>query len=213
LDNDQDGIPDKADKCPDVAEDLDGFEDSDGCPDPDNDKDGILDAVDKCPNEPETFNGFEDEDGCPDKGKVIIEENNVIILEKIMFKTNSAEILPQSTSILDAVGTTLQHHPEFTLMEIQGHADQRGDDGLNLRLTRDRSNAVKQALVERSVEASRLRAVGYGKYCPLDSTFTPAAWERNRRVEFKVVRTNDGPTGVELSCPKARAKGIVPPEG
>lgn len=212
LDNDQDGIPDKQDRCPDVPEDFDKFEDTDGCPEPDNDKDGIPDTSDKCPDVPETFNGFEDEDGCPDKGKVIIEENSVIILEKIMFKTNSAEILPESNAILDAVGTTLKHHPEFLLLEVQGHADQRGDDGLNLRLTKDRAGAVKQALVQRGLEADRLRAVGYGKFCPIDPAFNPVGWEKNRRVEFKVVRTNEGPTGVELSCPKARAKGIVPPE-
>ncbi|HVR63439.1 MAG TPA: OmpA family protein [Polyangia bacterium] len=65
-DADQDGIPDEADKCPNEPEDKDGFEDSDGCPDPDNDKDGILDRDDKCPNDPEDKDGFEDSDGCPD---------------------------------------------------------------------------------------------------------------------------------------------------
>ena len=65
-DNDHDGIPNKLDKCPDEAEDKDGFQDEDGCPDPDNDKDGIIDSKDKCPNEPEDKDGFQDEDGCPD---------------------------------------------------------------------------------------------------------------------------------------------------
>ncbi len=207
-DNDKDGVPDKADKCPNVAEDKDGFEDEDGCPDDDNDKDGIPDTADKCPNEPETYNGFEDEDGCPDKGKVVIEDNEIMILEKIMFETGSAKILPESNSILDAVATTLQHHPEFTLLEIAGHADERSSDEYNLRLTRDRSNAVRQALVDRHVEPDRLRAVGYGEYCPLDPAHTPAAWDKNRRVEFKIMRTQDGPTDVELGCEAARQKGI-----
>jgi len=66
ADRDHDGIPDALDKCPDQPEDFDGFQDADGCPDPDNDSDGVADTVDKCPNEPETFNGFEDHDGCPD---------------------------------------------------------------------------------------------------------------------------------------------------
>jgi OOP family OmpA-OmpF porin len=65
-DTDGDGIPDKTDKCPTEPEDKDGFEDADGCPDPDNDKDGILDKDDKCPLDPEDKDGFEDEDGCPD---------------------------------------------------------------------------------------------------------------------------------------------------
>jgi outer membrane protein OmpA-like peptidoglycan-associated protein len=66
-DSDGDGILDAADRCPNEPEDRDGFQDDDGCPDPDNDGDGIPDAKDKCPNEPETKNGYKDADGCPDK--------------------------------------------------------------------------------------------------------------------------------------------------
>ncbi|MFP2899155.1 adventurous gliding motility protein AgmC [Corallococcus sp. 4LFB] len=52
--------------CPEGPEDFDGFQDQDGCADPDNDGDGIVDTADKCPNAPETVNDFEDADGCPD---------------------------------------------------------------------------------------------------------------------------------------------------
>ncbi len=65
-DSDGDGIPDDQDKCPNEPEDKDGFQDADGCPDPDNDGDGIPDAQDKCPMEPEDKDGFQDADGCPD---------------------------------------------------------------------------------------------------------------------------------------------------
>jgi OOP family OmpA-OmpF porin len=65
-DPDHDGIVGAADKCPNEPEDMDGFEDADGCPDPDNDKDGIPDAQDKCPNEAEDKDGFQDADGCPE---------------------------------------------------------------------------------------------------------------------------------------------------
>jgi OOP family OmpA-OmpF porin len=67
LDPDRDGIVGDADKCPQVAEDKDGFEDDDGCPESDNDKDDIPDAQDKCPLKAETKNGFEDDDGCPEE--------------------------------------------------------------------------------------------------------------------------------------------------
>ncbi len=66
YDPDRDGIKGDKDLCPNVAEDLDGFEDDDGCPEGDNDKDGIADDADKCPNEPEDKDGFEDGDGCPE---------------------------------------------------------------------------------------------------------------------------------------------------
>jgi large repetitive protein len=66
IDTDGDGIPDSQDLCPTEAEDKDGFDDEDGCPDPDNDQDGIPDKLDKCPNEPEDKDGFQDDDGCPE---------------------------------------------------------------------------------------------------------------------------------------------------
>lgn len=65
-DRDGDGILDKADLCPEQPEDADGYEDEDGCRDPDNDQDGIEDSLDRCPLEGESQNGLEDEDGCPD---------------------------------------------------------------------------------------------------------------------------------------------------
>ena len=65
-DKDGDGIKDNVDKCPNEPEDKDGFQDDDGCPDPDNDGDGIPDVIDKCPMEPEDKDGFQDDDGCPD---------------------------------------------------------------------------------------------------------------------------------------------------
>jgi outer membrane protein OmpA-like peptidoglycan-associated protein len=65
-DKDEDGILNKDDKCPNEPEDIDGFQDSDGCPDPDNDGDGILDLKDQAPNQAEDIDGFEDEDGIPD---------------------------------------------------------------------------------------------------------------------------------------------------
>jgi len=65
TDHDHDGIPDKEDKCPNAAEDHDGFEDEDGCPDLDNDKDGIPDLQDRCPNDPEDGKPPYPHDGCP----------------------------------------------------------------------------------------------------------------------------------------------------
>lgn len=66
TDSDGDGIEDTADACPNEAEDKDGFEDENGCPDTDNDADGIADTTDLAPNDPEDKDGFEDGDGKPD---------------------------------------------------------------------------------------------------------------------------------------------------
>jgi hypothetical protein len=65
-DADKDGIEDADDECPELAEDRDGFEDTDGCPDFDDDDDGVPDESDRCPKEKEDVDEFQDEDGCPD---------------------------------------------------------------------------------------------------------------------------------------------------
>lgn len=65
-DADQDGLEDHLDECPQVAEDSDGFQDSDGCPEVDNDNDAVSDTDDRCPKELEDVDDFQDTDGCPD---------------------------------------------------------------------------------------------------------------------------------------------------
>ena len=65
-DSDGDGVFDNADACATAEEDLDGFEDGDGCPEADNDSDGVADAQDRCMLCPEDKDNFEDGDGCPE---------------------------------------------------------------------------------------------------------------------------------------------------
>jgi hypothetical protein len=62
----------------------------------------------------------------------------------------------------------------------------------------------------RGVDKSHVRSKGYGEYCPADPSHNEAAWEQNRRVEFKIVKTKEGPTGVELGCPNAVSHGVSP---
>lgn len=66
ADYDHDGIKGDDDKCVDEAEDIDNFEDTDGCPEKDNDKDGIDDKVDQCRDSAEDKDGIADQDGCPE---------------------------------------------------------------------------------------------------------------------------------------------------
>lgn len=66
-DLDGDGLIGAADKCPTEAENINQFEDDDGCPDDkDSDNDGLVDAKDKCPDQAEDADAFKDDDGCPD---------------------------------------------------------------------------------------------------------------------------------------------------
>lgn len=65
-DEDGDGVRDEQDRCPDLVEDPDGFDDNDGCPDWDNDDDGVPDESDRCAREKEDRDGYLDDDGCLD---------------------------------------------------------------------------------------------------------------------------------------------------
>ena len=195
-DNDQDGILDVDDLCPNDPEDVDGFQDKDGCPDPDNDHDRILDADDQCPMKDgetpeetrETYNGVDDDDGCPDRGRVVVTDTKIEILDKVYFEYNKATIKSQSFPILDAVAATLDGNPDILLVEIQGHTDERGGDAYNLDLSDRRAASVKQYLVDKGIDASRLKSQGYGETQPLDARHNEEAWAKNRRVEFLILK-------------------------
>lgn len=187
-DADRDGIGDSHDACPNIPEDRDGYQDDDGCPeeDPDRDRDGVADWDDLCPNQPETINGFEDEDGCPDEGepKVIYEDGELQVLEPVLFEHGSAELKPESRSVLNQVALMLRANPEMERVRVEGHTDKTGPDQVNQRLSHARAREVRRYLVERGVAPQRLRAVGRGSSRPLTTEDTPASHARNRRVEF-----------------------------
>ena len=187
-DNDGDGILDVDDLCPNDPEDKDGFEDADGCPELDNDHDRIPDKDDKCPNDPETYNGYQDADGCPDRGRVVVTETTIEILDVIYFDYNKDTIQSRSFPILDAIAATMQGNPSIQLIEIQGHTDERGDDAYNLELSDRRAKSVMKYLVDKGVDQKRLTAQGYGETQPLDRAHNEKAWSKNRRVAFLIVK-------------------------
>ncbi len=187
-DADGDGVPDKDDLCPNEPEDRDGFEDADGCPDPDNDKDRIPDLSDKCPNEPETYNGTDDDDGCPDKGRVVVHHSRIEILDKVYFEANQARIKPASKPILDAIAATLVGNPQITSLEIQGHAAENEREVWSL--TGERAGAVRAALIRAGVRTS-LKATAYGDTRPVDRGSSEEAHAKNRRVEFLILERKD----------------------
>ena len=188
TDKDADGILNEEDSCPTDPEDADGFEDADGCPDPDNDGDGILDVDDKCPNEKEVFNGFEDEDGCPDKGAQLVEvkKDKIQINEKIQFATNSDKIVGgRSFEILDAVFKVLDASGSMKV-RIEGHTDTRGKRKHNMKLSKRRARSVKRYLEKKGIDGERMEPVGLGPDEPISSNATKAGRATNRRVEFHI---------------------------
>ena len=187
-DRDGDGLTDDIDQCPDDPEDKDGFQDADGCPDPDNDQDGIPDVRDKCPNDPETVNGFEDEDGCPDKQPLAkVEGGKIVILQKVYFDTAKARIQERSYPVLLEVARVLKENPDIVKLRIEGHTDSRGSAAYNRRLSQRRAEAVRKFLIQQGIDPKRLVAKGYGEDRPIASNDTPEGRAQNRRVEFKIL--------------------------
>jgi outer membrane protein OmpA-like peptidoglycan-associated protein len=187
-DNDKDGIADAVDKCPDEAEDKDGFEDEDGCPEPDNDKDGIPDARDLCPNEPETVNGYADSDGCPDEDQVRVVGDKIVLDDRVHFYVNSFIIRKVSHPLLTRLAKLIADHPEYVHVSVEGHADERGPDNFNQKLSEDRARAVMEFLVKQGIAQDRLSSIGYGSTRPLVDKKSEYALLLNRRVEFTVTR-------------------------
>jgi len=208
TDPDGDGIIGDADKCPKEKEDGLPPDPKDGCASVDTDGDGLIGATDQCPNEPETKNGYQDADGCPDTPRVVVTKTEVKITEKIMFAFGKATIEPASQSLLDEIAYVVNDNPQIEYLEVAGHADKIGTEPFNVQLTKRRAQAVMAALVKRQVDPRRMHAQGYGNYCQLDSADTDAAREKNRRVEFKIMRIDSVETGVALGCGQAIAKGI-----
>ncbi len=188
ADLDADAASDEADRCPVSAEDADGFEDEDGCPELDNDEDGIPDGKDKCPFEAETINGLKDDDGCPDKGasKVAIEGEHLVIKGIILFKSGSAKLSPSSMPLLKQVASTLKAAKSLTV-EIQGHTDDVGNAAKNIKLSKQRADAIRAVLIKQGVAENRLLANGYGPTRPVATNKTAKGREKNRRVEFLIL--------------------------
>ena len=188
LDNDQDGLDDDVDACPNRAEDIDGWEDTDGCPDVDNDGDGVFDSVDQCPLDPEDLDNDRDADGCPEEDSLVrVTAEQLEITQQVNFATNSATIVGDlSFAILDEVAQVLYDATEMEV-RIEGHTDSQGAASYNLTLSQDRADAVRAYLIERGIEADRLRAVGFGEESPIDDNSTESGRATNRRVEFHIL--------------------------
>lgn len=174
----------------------------------DTDGDGIVDADDKCPAEKGVVHENHPElNGCPQVGRVRMSETRVEISEKIMFASGAATIATSSESLLGEIAQLVaKDGKHIDLIEVAGHADRNGDAAYNLKLTQQRSAAVVEALVKLGIPAAKLRAKGYGFYCPLDAGDD----EKNRRVEFVIVKVRGKATGTPLGCDAATKAGVKP---
>jgi outer membrane protein OmpA-like peptidoglycan-associated protein len=109
------------------------------------------------------------------------------LLVPVLFVFDSTEIVPCSLGALHALREHLAEHPEIRVLEIEGHADMSGSDEYNDALSLRRAEAIRDWLVARAVEPTRLRAVGRGEHAPVEPNDEDAGREQNRRARFRVV--------------------------
>ena len=179
-DTDGDGVQDKNDKCITVK----GPKDNAGCPYPDTDGDTVLDKDDKCP----TVKGPVSNQGCP-----VAEQPTADAIKKlneyakvILFDTSKATFQQQTYPVLEAITAILKEYPT-SKFSIEGHTDTDGKVAANQTLSENRAAAVKNYLVEKGIDSSRLTSSGFGPSKPIDTNKTKAGKANNRRVEVKVV--------------------------
>ncbi len=189
-DDDGDGVPNLADACPASAGPRGG------CPIPDADGDGIPDEQDGCPQQAGNADlggcavAEGESDGVADAGEdapvpeVKVADERLELSGKVLFELGRAIVAADSHALLVQIAETLRKHPEIERLRIEGHTDGLGRRALNLSLSQQRADAVRQFLVAQGVEASRLEARGYGPDRPVASNGDDAGRERNRRVEF-----------------------------
>jgi outer membrane protein OmpA-like peptidoglycan-associated protein len=207
---------DADDRCADVAEDLDGFEDADGCPDPDDDQDGVEDPFDKCRRVfglvenagcPDTdsdgdrlvdrldecpdLKGPTSNKGCPKKAAVKLVGDRIEFKEPIYFATGKDVIQKQSFPLLDAIATVIGAHPEILKLRVEGHTDASGKHDFNVALSDRRAKSVVAAIVKRGIAAERLEGQGFGPDRPVADNKTKAGRAKNRRVEIHVVQVQE----------------------
>ncbi len=121
----------------------------------------------------------------------IFREGSSIILHGVEFEFNSAKLKPESYPVLDEAARILTMHPEIDV-EVQGHTDNIGSDEYNLKLSQKRAEAVRDYLIDKHmIEPVRLIPVGYGEKKPIADNTTEGGRQKNRRVEFLILKEKE----------------------
>ncbi|MCU0448511.1 MAG: OmpA family protein [Bernardetiaceae bacterium] len=115
------------------------------------------------------------------------EKGQSVVLDAVHFEQSLANLLPQAHPQLDVLATYLTRNPQ-TRIEIAGHTDNVGSAYKNVQLSFQRAERVAQYLVQQGVAPAQLKWHGYGGRLPLAPNDTEPGRQKNRRVEFKILR-------------------------
>lgn len=215
VDSDNDGVADRDDLCPDVK----GLALYLGCPEEEkhdtpsktNSSVPIVDAnkktstpspIDNSPVILDVQDGNTVEQPVPNKIHEMSSADRKYIeaaMGNIYFEASSDQLTPESYAVLDTVAMILNRNPEYDL-QVLGHTDNTGNQNSNLVLSIKRAFKVKYYLVyERNVRLSRITSDGYSSVAPVADNSTEEGRAKNRRVEFKLMKSNQNNIGYNQS--------------
>jgi OOP family OmpA-OmpF porin len=110
-----------------------------------------------------------------------------IIINSVLFDFDSSTVKPEAVVVIQQAAEMLQQNADSSVV-IEGYTCSVGPEAYNQGLSERRATAVKAALVDQGIDASRLTAKGMGEDNPVADNTTKDGRERNRRVEFQVIQ-------------------------
>lgn len=109
----------------------------------------------------------------------------VLTLGDVLFDTGQSELKPGATRPIDQIATFLSQNPERSV-QVEGFTDSQGTNEFNQQLSQRRADAVARAIIQRGIDAQRVRALGYGEEFPKAGNDSAGSRQLNRRVEIVV---------------------------
>lgn len=225
LDSDRDGIYDRNDQCPNTPRGIKvNFLGCEG----DEDKDLVLDSSDKCPGTPigtkvnahgckinNDFDGdgvINSQDQCPrtPKGTVVNKfgcKPRNLVITNIVFNSGSFEIRADQKPILDKDISRLREVKPDEVVLVTGFTDSQGSAASNLKLSWNRAQSTKDYIVKNfNYNEKQIMVSGKGEASPVATNATKEGRQKNRRIQFKILKRNKIPSDAKQNIPD-RMKG------
>ncbi|MCP9768999.1 OmpA family protein [Lacihabitans sp. LS3-19] len=109
------------------------------------------------------------------------------VIKNLYFVQSLPILLPESSPELENVFAFLEQNPKVEI-ELQGHTDNQGDYNLNMKLSKERAEAVKEYLTKKGIKSSRIKTKGFGSLKPIASNAQEETRQKNRRVELQILK-------------------------
>ena len=119
--------------------------------------------------------------------KIKIEPPKTFVLDNVLFDIGKATLKPSSNKSLNELVELMKLKPGLVI-EIGGHTDNYGKHDVNMRLSHDRANSVRNYLIKKGIAKDRITAKGYGDTKPVASNKTEESRKQNRRTEVNIIK-------------------------